>query len=179
MNATERSSGEIAYELRPICDEALLVRHANNRNVSLHLRERFPYPYTAEDAAQWIGLCEGRKGDPLNFAVCLDGNPVGGAGLDPQEDVHRKTAEVGYWLGESVWGRGFATEALRLLTSYAFSTFDFERLQACVYETNPASCRVLEKCGYRLEGRLQRSVFKEGRLLDSFLYARLRDSAPV
>jgi RimJ/RimL family protein N-acetyltransferase len=160
-------------------DEAVLVRHANNRNVSIHLRDRFPYPYTAEHAAHWIGLCEAHEARPLHFAVCVDGEPVGGAGLEPQGDVHRKTAEVGYWLGESVWGRGLATHALRLLTGYAFSAFDFERLQACVYETNPASGRVLEKCGYRLEGRLQRSVFKEGRLLDTFLYARLRSAGPA
>lgn len=73
-------------------------------------------------------------------------------------DVHRKTAEVGYWLGEPFWGQGIATTTLGALTEYAFANFDLARLEAAVYEWNPASARVLEKCGCVLEGRLRKSV---------------------
>jgi RimJ/RimL family protein N-acetyltransferase len=158
-------------------DETILVRYANNRRVWITLRDRFPHPYAAEHAVAWIRRCEAETQRPRHFAICVEGEPVGSVGLEPMDDVYRKTAEVGYWLAEPFWGRGLATRALRLLTAHAFSAFAFERLQACVFAPNPASCRVLEKCGYRREGRLRGSVFKDGQLLDSFLYARLRDDA--
>ena len=111
---------------------------------------------------------------PLNFAIVLDGEPIGGAGLEPQLDVNRLTAEIGYWVAEPHWGKGIATEAARRLTEYAFEAFPFERLEAAVFEWNPASCRVLEKAGYRREGKLRRSVVKDGRIGDAFVYAKLR-----
>jgi RimJ/RimL family protein N-acetyltransferase len=104
---------------------------------------------------------------------------VGGVGLEPMADVYRLTATVGYWLGEPFWGRGFATQALRALSAYAFSTFDLHRLEAAVFGWNLASARVLEKAGYSLEGRLRRSVIKDGRIADSLLYARLRELPTV
>lgn len=154
-------------------DEGALVRYADNKKIWQHLRDRFPHPYTMADARFWIGTQHGDAAK-LNFAVVVRDEPIGGIGLERQSDVYRRTAEVGYWLAEPFWGKGYMTTALRLITSYAFDRFDFERLQACVFATNAASCRVLEKCGYELEGRLRASVFKDGRVLDSLLYARIR-----
>ena len=91
----------------------------------------------------------------------------------------RFTAEIGYWLGEAHWGRGLAPEALRLATDYAFAEFNFVRLQAGVLDWNPRSRRVLEKVGYRLEGRLVKAVVKDGAIIDRWLYARLRDDSPT
>jgi len=91
------------------------------------------------------------------------------------DDVDCKTTEIGYWLGEPFWGRGIATAALKQTTEYAFQTFGLERIQAHVFAWNPASARVLEKCSYVLEGRLRHSIFKDGRLTDSLLYARIRE----
>jgi RimJ/RimL family protein N-acetyltransferase len=155
-------------------DEEALVRHADNRKVWLNLRDRFPHPYTLDDARRWLALCAAVVGPPHNFAIEHAGEPIGGVGLDPQTDVARFTAEVGYWLGEPCWGRGFATEALRRFTDYAFESFPFERLQASVFATNPASGRVLEKAGYRLEATQWHSVFKDGRFLDCHVYVRFR-----
>ncbi len=145
-------------------DEASLARHA-----------RFPHPYTRADAEDWIRRVESEGEPPRCFAIVLDGQPVGGIGFGPLEDVNRRTAEVGYWLGETYWGRGIATEALRLVSDYAFSSFELDRLQAGVFEWNAASCRVLEKAGYAFEVRIHKSIFKDGQLIDGFLYARLRE----
>lgn len=150
------------------------MRHANDREVSRHLRDRFPYPYRMADALAWIDTADAQGRPPINFAIDLEGEAIGGAGLEPLTDVHRRTAEVGYWLGRSQWGRGIATAAVAELTAYAFDTFDIVRLEACVFEWNPASARVLEKNGWVLEGRLRRSVLKDGVLGDALLYARLR-----
>ena len=88
-------------------------------------------------------------------------------------DVFRRTAEIGYWLGEPHWGKGIATKAVEAFTEFAFSNFEIERVQAIVYEWNSASARVLEKAGYALEGRLRKSVIKDGMTIDQFVYARV------
>jgi RimJ/RimL family protein N-acetyltransferase len=109
------------FLLRPWAsgDEDALARHANNRNVWLNLRDRFPHPYTREDAARWIALCAPVV-PPQNLAIAVGSEAVGGIGLERGADVYRRTAEVGYWLGESFWGRGIATAALRRFSEYAF-----------------------------------------------------------
>jgi [ribosomal protein S5]-alanine N-acetyltransferase len=161
--------------LRPwrVGDEASLVRHANNRSVSRNLRDRFPYPYTAADAQAWIAGATAEL-PPCNFAIVVEGAAVGGIGLERGEDVFRRSAEVGYWLGEPYWGRGIATEAVRAITEYAFTTFDLCRLHAHVFEWNPASMRVLEKAGYTLESRARRAVTKDGQTIDRLVFALVR-----
>jgi len=154
-------------------DETTLARYANNRNVSGNLKDRFPFPYTAADADAWIAHVSAET-PPSNFAIVVDGRAVGGDGVELGEDVFRRSAEIGYWLGEPFWGRGIATEALRAVTEYAFATFDIIRLEAGVFDWNPASARVLEKAGYALEGRLRQAVIKGGRVGDRLIYARLR-----
>ena len=163
--------------LRPWRDEDAddLVRHANDRRIWRNLTDRFPHPYTREAAEEWLRRNRAHEGPPHHFAIVVGGEACGGAGLEPRADLARRTAEVGYWLGAAFWGRGIATAALRLVTAYAFERFDFARLEAGVLAWNPASCRVLEKGGYVREARLRRAAFKDGELVDTFLYARLRE----
>jgi [ribosomal protein S5]-alanine N-acetyltransferase len=155
-------------------DLSSLVRYANNRKVWLNLRDIFPHPYTTAEADRWITICESNQGSTTNFAIELQGEAIGGIGFRLLDDVNCRTAAIGYWLGEPFWGRGIATSAVKQTTDYAFHSFSLERLEATVFDWNPASARVLEKAGYVLEGRLRRSIFKDGRLADSLLYARLR-----
>jgi [ribosomal protein S5]-alanine N-acetyltransferase len=154
-------------------DEASLVRHADNRNVSRNLKDRFPSPYTAADAREWIAHASAQA-PPTSLAIVVDGAAVGGVGIELGTDVFRRSAEIGYWLGEPFWGRGIATEALRAMTAYAFARFDICRLEAGVFDWNPASARVLEKNGYVLEGRARLGVIKDGRMGDRLLYALVR-----
>ena len=154
-------------------DKAALVKHADNRRIWLNLRDIFPYPYTAKDADVW--LAHVAEQDPVtSLAIEAGGEAVGGIGLLLGGDVHRLSAEIGYWLGEGVWGRGIATAALRAFTPWAFATFGLERIWAGVFSTNPASMRVLEKAGYVREAVLRSAVVKDGALLDQVIYATLR-----
>ena len=155
-------------------DVASLVKYADNRNVSINLRDAFPHPYTGEDAQAWIQLASGQIPE-TNFAIASSVEAVGGIGLRLGEDVFRRTAEIGYWLGEPFWGKGIATRAVVAMTDFAFSEFDLVRIHAHVFEWNPASARVLEKAGYHLEGRLRKSITKEGNTIDRFLYAKIRE----
>jgi len=154
-----------------------LARLADNRNIWINLRDRFPHPYTRADADGWIAHCAAETGKPTQFAIDLDGVAIGGIGVEMKSDVHRLTAEIGYWIGEPHWGEGIASAATVEMTRYAFAEFPLERLEALVFEWNPASRRVLEKAGYVLEGRLTRCIVKDGRIGDGYLYARLRASS--
>jgi RimJ/RimL family protein N-acetyltransferase len=114
-------------------DEASLALHANNRNVWVNLRDRFPHPYTLADAEEWIRQSRGIV-PQTRFAIIVDGAAVGGIGLERRGDVFRRSAEIGYWLGEPFWGRGIMTEAVRAVTGYAFKNFDLCRIDAGVFE---------------------------------------------
>jgi len=150
-----------------------LVRNANNRAVSCHMRDRFPSPYTPADGERFLSMCMHMS--PRTFlAIVVDNQAAGGIGIHLQEDVERVSAELGYWLGEPFWGRGIATSAVKGITEWAFASFPLTRLYAVPFATNPASARVLEKSGYTLEGRMRRSAIKDGRITDQLLYSCVR-----
>lgn len=153
-------------------DAESLARHADNRKIARNMRDTFPHPYTLRDAHHWIQLVQNQRPE-ANFAIASETEVIGGIGLVFRTDVHRRTAEIGYWLGEPFWGRGIATAALQAMTDYAFAHHDLVRLEAYVYEWNPASMRVLEKVGYVREGRLRKSVTKDGETIDQVLFARV------
>jgi ribosomal-protein-alanine N-acetyltransferase len=156
-------------------DEVDLARAANDRRIWLNLRDRFPFPYTREDARDWLAYCATQRPE-LGFAIAdLDSDrPVGGIGLELRGDVYARTAEIGYWLSPTHWGRGLATCAVSLVSDWAFASLDILRLEAGVFSWNPASAKVLEKCGFVLEGRHLQRVWKDGRVGDELAYARLR-----
>ena len=155
-------------------DAPAVAKYANNRNVSRNLQDRFPYPYSIKDAEAWIRHAMELE-PPTVFAIASATEAIGGIGFELYDDVHRRSAQVGYWLGEPFWGQGIATLAVKVLTEYAFAEFDLARLYAYVYEWNPASARVLEKAGFEYEGRLRKSVTKEGQTIDQWLYAIVRE----
>ncbi len=156
-------------------DEASLVRHANNRHVWVNLRDRFPHPYTSDDAARWMAWVLVERPE-TNFAIAVRDEAVGGIGYEIQPDVHRISAEIGFWLGEAYWGRGIMTQALRAVTEHAFHMHGLRRLYAGVFAWNPASMRVLEKAGYAREAVLRRSAIKDGQVIDQMLYAVTRET---
>ena len=154
-------------------DAASLVRHADDRAVWRNLRDGFPHPYTAADAEVWLTWVLPQ--DPVtHFAIEVEGEAAGGIGFTIGQDVQRRTAEIGYWLGRAHWGRGIVTEALRAVTEHAFATHNLVRIEARVFAWNTGSVRVLEKAGYALEGRLRRAVEKDGQTTDMLVYAALR-----
>jgi [ribosomal protein S5]-alanine N-acetyltransferase len=154
-------------------DSAALVNYANNRKVWLNLRDAFPHPYTEANAAAFLEMVD-RQNPTTFFAIATEDEAIGGIGISLNQDVHRLTAEMGYWLGEPYWGRGLMTETVAKFTQYVFECFQLVRIYAEPYASNASSCRVLEKAGFTLEGRMRRSVIKDGQILDQFLYARIR-----
>ena len=161
--------------LRPwrLEDVPSVARHANNRNVSRDLVDRFPFPYAEEDARAWLAGVIGVS-PVTNFAVEVDGEAAGSIEIRPLADVNRRTAGLGYWLAEPYWGRGIMTEAVRAMTGYGFERLDLLRIEAGVFARNAGSARVLEKAGFALEARRRSRVIKDGETLDELLYALVR-----
>lgn len=153
-------------------DEETLHTHANNKSIWLNLRDSFPHPYTPLDAQRWIQFVV----DPeleTNFAIEVYGEAVGNIGLRIGDDIDRYAAEIWYWLGESHWGKGIITAALRAITNYAFTEFTLNRLYAMPYAHNIGSIKVLEKVGFQREGLLRWSAVKDGVVLDKLVYSYL------
>jgi len=154
-------------------DAPALARNANDREVWRNMRDAFPHPYTLREAHAWLETALGTRPVRL-FAIDCEGEAVGGIGIGVFTDVYRRTGEIGYWLAQKHWNRGIVSEAVGAITTYAFGALDLERVQSGVFAWNPASMRVLEKCGYEREGVQRRAAFKDGRFVDLVLYARLR-----
>jgi ribosomal-protein-alanine N-acetyltransferase len=157
-------------------DKAALVRFANNRNVWRNLTHAFPHPYTDADADGWFSFLA-QMPEPTSWAIEIDGLAVGAVGVTLKEGIYLKSAEFGYWLGEPYWGHGIMTEAVKAVSSYAMRRFGLIRLESPVFEWNPASMRVLEKCGFVREGVLRASALKDGQVIDRVLYALVDGTA--
>ena len=157
-----------------IQDAPFIVTYANNRKIWVNLRDAFPYPYSLADAKDFISRVTGA--DPVTvFALATQSEAIGSIGLMLGKDVHRFTAEMGYWLAEPYWGKGIMTDAVQFLIAWAFRELKLHRISAEPYSTNTASHRVLEKAGFLREGVLRSSAFKDGKILDQFLYSRVGD----
>jgi len=154
-------------------DAGSLARHANNPRIAAKMRDGFPSPYTLEDAECFIKMAADRTAN-LFLAIEVDGEAVGGIGIHRLDDIRRRSAEIGYWLSESCWGRGIATDAVRSLVPVAFEAFDIVRLEAGIFSNNPSSMRVLEKCGFVREAVHAKAITKGGVLLDEVMYVCFR-----
>jgi ribosomal-protein-alanine N-acetyltransferase len=151
-------------------DAPSLAHYANNRKVWRNMRDLMPHPYALADAEAFLGTVLGCD-RPTHFAIDVDGAAVGGIGVRLKGDIERVGAELGYWLGEPFWNRGILSEAVPAFTRWALAEFELTRIEAIVFEWNPASARVLEKAGFVLEGTLRQSAIKDGQLINRWMYA--------
>ena len=156
-------------------DLSRLAELANNFNIAKFMTDQFPFPYTRLNARAFIEFANSHH--PVHiFAIEENGQCVGSIGLHPQHDIMRRNAELGYWLGEPYWGRGIATEAIRQMVQYGFDNFNIGRIFARPFGTNIASQKVLEKAGFTLEARFEKTILKNGELLDELIYSVRRQA---
>ena len=150
-----------------------LVEHANNLNIAKWLTNQFPFPYTNEDGKNYLNLIE--KDNPTKvFAIEVEGKAVGSIGIFPQSDIHKKSAEIGYWLSEQYWRNGIMSKAVQEVVKYGFETFDIVRIFARPFSTNIGSQKVLEKAGFELEARLKQALYKNSEYLDELIYVKFK-----
>lgn len=160
-------------ELSNICQDDLdaLIIHANNFEIAKNLRDVFPYPYTANDAGNFIKIAENNTNI---LAIRLNGQLIGTIGITPGSDIHKNQTELGFWIGQQYWNKGIMSACIKSYSSYIFENFDFNRIYCEVFSDNISSIKVLEKCGFVKEGVLRQSVIKNGQIKDTYIYALLK-----
>ena len=154
-------------------DRPSLAFLANNKKIWDNVRDYLPYPYTENDAESFINLTM-QESIPMTFAIEYLGQFCGVIGLTGLSDVYKKTAEIGYWIGEPFWNKGIATTAVKLITSYGLQSLDFVRIHTGVFEYNIGSMRALEKNGYAKEGVFKKSIFKNEKIWDEHRYSIIK-----
>ena len=158
-----------------LSDAEDLAAALNNRKIFNNLRDGLPYPYTQQDAADFlIAMRSADEDRTFAYAITVHDRAVGSIAAFRQRNIHRQTAELGYYLAEEYWGRGIMTDAVRQLCRILLETTDILRIYAEPFAHNTASRHVLEKAGFSLEGILKNSGVKNGRVVDMALYSLTR-----
>ncbi len=159
-----------------IADALNLAELLNNKNILDNLRDGLPYPYTTKDAEDYIqAMVSADQDKTFAFAITVDDKPVGSIGVFRCENIHFRTAEMGYYIGEDYWGKGLGTSAVIQVCDYMFGYTDIIRIFAEPFAYNAASCRVLEKAGFQFEGLLRSNAVKNGKVLDMKMYSRIKE----
>lgn len=160
------------WELSDAKDLAMAL---SNKKILDNLRDGLPYPYTEQDGRAYISaMLTADRNKTFAFAITANGKVVGSIGAFRQDNIHSRTAEIGYYIAEEYWGKGIGTEAVKLLCRYVFTHTDMIRVYAEPFVCNIASCRVLEKAGFEYEGTLRGNAVKNGKVLDMKMYACLK-----
>jgi ribosomal-protein-alanine N-acetyltransferase len=158
-------------------DKSALSQHLNDRDI-YDRTLRIPFPYTENNAEEWLALVAKiteKQGRPVHFAIRSATDAlIGVCGLNNFEIGKSHRAEVGYWLAKPFWGRGIMTAVVQRVCQYAFEEFGLVKITAHVVPHNPASARVLEKCGFQQEGFLRKHFLKDEKLIDVRLFALLK-----
>ena len=157
-------------------DASDLVYALNNKKIQDNLRDGIPYPYTVADAEAFIAsMLKAEKDSRYAWAITADNKAVGSIGVFRKDNIHKRTAEIGYYVAEPWWGKGIGTTAVKKACGYIVKNTDILRIFAEPFAYNTASCRVLEKAGFTLEGTLRKNAVKNGKILDMKLYALVKD----
>lgn len=158
-----------------LSDAADLAAALSNKKIQDNLRDGLPYPYTEWDAAEYISaMLSADENETFAFAITVDGKVIGSIGIFRQGNIHRQTAELGYYIAEGYWGKGIMTEAVKQICRYVFEKSDMIRVYAEPFACNSASCRVLEKAGFQYEGTLRSNAVKNGEVIDMKMYSLLK-----
>ncbi|ORX84866.1 acetyltransferase, GNAT family [Anaeromyces robustus] len=159
-----------------IDDKTDLAETLNNKNVLKNLSDAIPCPYTEKDAENYIqSMISADKNDTIAFAIIVDNKVIGSIGVFRGNNIHRKTGELGYYIGEKYWGKGYMTSAVKQICQYVFEHTDIVRIFAQPYSYNKGSCRVLEKSGFTYEGILKKNAFRAGEILDTKIYGLVKE----
>ena len=158
-----------------LSDASDLAAALSNKKIQDNLRDGLSYPYTEQDGKEFISaMLAANENDTFAFAITVNGKVIGSIGAFRQGNIHRQTAELGYYIAEEYWSKGIMTEAVKQLCDYVFSNTDIIRIYAEPFAYNIGSCRVLEKAGFQYEGTLRSNALKNGNVFDMKMYSKLK-----
>jgi ribosomal-protein-alanine N-acetyltransferase len=157
-------------------DAENLASVINNKKIQDNLRDGIPYPYTVEEAKEYItSMLSADKDETYAFAITVDNKAIGSIGVFRCNNIHFRSAEMGYYIAESYWGKGIGTSAVKQTCKYIFEHTDIIRIFAEPFAYNTASCHILEKAGFQCEGILRKNALKNGVILDMKMYALIKE----
>lgn len=157
-------------------DARELANVLNNKKILDNLRDGIPYPYTEQDAKEFIeAMLATDKNSTFAFAITIDDKVVGSIGVFRKDNIHAQTAEMGYYIGEPYWGQGIGTSAVGQICDYVFANTNIIRIFAEPFACNVGSCRILEKSGFIFEGTLRKNAVKNGKIIDMKMYSKIKD----
>lgn len=158
-----------------LTDASDLSAALSNTKIQDNLRDGLPYPYTEQDGIDYISaMLSADENETFAFAITVDDKVIGSIGVFRQENIHRLTAELGYYIAEEYWGKGIMTDAVKQICKYVFEKSDIIRIYAEPFAHNTASCRVLEKAGFQFEGTLRNNAVKNGKIIHMKMYSLLK-----
>lgn len=149
--------------------------YLNDFEVTRLLTPGIPFPYTLEDEKQWVSSQSAMK-DLYNFAIetLEDGRYIGGCGIN-HLDWKNSIATVGIFIGDkSLWGKGYGTDAMKLLISFIFEQMNINKIKLNVYAFNERAVKCYEKCGFVKEGTLRQEIYRDGRYYDVYVMGLLK-----
>lgn len=166
---------ECAIRKWRIEDASDLAAALNNKNIHDNLRDGLPYPYTEKDAKDFINaMLQADENTTYAYAITVDDKAIGSIGVFRKENIHCCTAEMGYYIAETFWGKGIGTSAIKQTCQYIFKHTNMIRIFAEPFAHNIASCRILEKSGFACEGVLRSNAIKNGQVLDMKIYSLIK-----
>lgn len=161
-----------------LTDKPAMLEHLSSKDV-YNTTLNIPYPYSEADADSWLQkriVLNQNQAKEVSFAIRdVEGKLIGVVSADNLELGATHKAEIGYWLARQYWGKGIMTDAVKAYANYAFEELGLLKLVAHVFEVNVGSARVLEKAGFKLEGRLRKHFRKDGNLYDARIYGLLKE----
>ena len=159
-----------------LSDAKDLAAALSNKKVQDNLRDGLPYPYTEQDGKEFISaMLSADENETFAFAITVNNMVIGSIGIFRQGNIHRQTAELGYYIAEEYWGKGIMTEAVKQICEYVFANSDIIRIYAEPFAYNIASCRALEKAGFQYEGTLRSNAVKNSKVIDMKMYSLLKE----
>ncbi|WP_026393751.1 GNAT family N-acetyltransferase [Acetobacterium malicum] len=159
-----------------MADAQQLSEILNNQKILANLRDGLPFPYTIDDAKEYIqAMLDADQDQTFAYAITDEERVIGSIGVFRKDNIHFQTAELGYYIAEPDWGQGHGTRAVKQIGELIFETTDIIRIFAEPFARNLGSCRILEKAGFQLEGILRKNALKNGRTEDMKLYALVRE----
>jgi len=157
-------------------DAKPLTAIANNRKIWLNVRDRFPHPYTISNAHAFIKTAATSQSENYIFAIRHNGELIGSTGIFNGQDVYKQSYEIGYWIGEPYWGKGFASNSVGLITDFAFQSLNARKVWAGCFSYNKGSMKVLLKNDFVQEGILKGAIIKDGIVGDEYRFGKLHSS---
>ncbi len=168
----------MVYSIRKwkLDDAADISKVLNNTKIIENLRDGIPYPYTEKDAEEFItAMLSSDENKTYAFAITADDKVIGSIGVFRCDNIHFRTAEMGYYIAEPFWGKGIGTIAVKKVCDYIFEKTNIIRIFSEPFSYNIASCRVLEKAGFTYEGTLRKNAVKNNKVIDMKMYSLIKN----